>query len=54
MLLIKFIAPGVLGEDNSCLISALAPIWALVVQWFVVIVRDAFLPVLQKNVISLH
>ena len=41
-LLIKSIALRVLGEDNSCLMSALATIWAVVVQWFVVIVRDAF------------
>ena len=53
-LLIKFIAPRVLGEDNSCLMSALAPIWAVVVQWLVVIVRDAFFARFTKYVISLH
>ena len=41
-LLIKSIAPRVLGGDNSCLMWALAPIWVVVVQWFVVVVRDAF------------
>ena len=48
LLLIQPIAPRVLGEDNSCLISALATILAVVVQWFVVIVRDAFFACLKK------
>ena len=38
----QIIVPRVLSEDNSCLMSALAPIWAVFVQWFVFIVRDAF------------
>ena len=48
-LLIKSIAPRVLGGDNSCLMWALAPIWVVVVPRFVVIGRDAFFACFAKK-----